>query len=372
MSTAKVIVYGASGNIGKLICLHLAERGIAFIATGRNKQRMEQQMKKLPELAKAKCEYVKVAHEQAALANLFLGKEVIVNAVGSSIQYGEVVVHAALESRCHYIDVANQQEWILYLKKEYGAAFEEKGLLLAPATSWMWTAGQMATELALETPGIDTLDVVYLVDSTANVSSPNSVLSMCCSEQKFLSNHQFCVWPHRDVFDISIPGDHRIYKGIPCGGAAEPVWYQDDIRIRNCSVLVAFKNQNVAVWMARHITDWFENYQMLSCQEQQLAFIEWGAALVNEELNNVTPELNRCVVSCNGRGNTELVSIVMRGNSPDIQTGVIVAEAVRRILIDRLYATGFASACEAFGHRELIASLAEEGYLSWEVRQGKH
>ncbi|MEH6577683.1 MAG: DUF5938 domain-containing protein [Amphritea sp.] len=370
MNSAEVIVYGASGYTGKLISWHLAERGIPFVAAGRNKQRLEEQMSKLPELAKAQYECAQVDHSEAALVELFRGKKVVVNVVGPFMQYGEPVVRAALEAGCHYLDTTGEQDWILHLKKEYGAAFEEKGLLLAPATSWMWTGGQMATELALETAGVDTLDVAYLGDSNTSVASTASFLRMCCSDQKYLSNHQLEVWPHTDAYDVSIPGEHRVYKALPWGGAAEPVWYENDHRVRNCSVLVAFKNQAVANWVIGRISDWFDNYRSLPRQDQEKAFVEWGASLVSEEPARENPDENRSVISCHGRGNTASVNVVLRGNSPYIQTGVMAAEAVRRILIGRLYATGFASACEAFGHRELISAMAEEGYLTWEATQG--
>lgn len=50
MSKFKVVVYGASGYTGKLICWKLAERRIPFIATGRNGARLEAEMARVPEL----------------------------------------------------------------------------------------------------------------------------------------------------------------------------------------------------------------------------------------------------------------------------------------------------------------------------------
>ena len=79
------------------------------------------------------------------------------------------------------------------------------------------------------------------------------------------------------------------------------------------------------------------------------------------------PDINRCVLSCEGRGNTRSVTVILRGNCPYAQTGVLGAEAARRILRKQWYTTGFASPAQAFGARNLLAAQAEEGYLAYEV-----
>jgi hypothetical protein len=60
--------------------------------------------------------------------------------------------------------------------------------------------------------------------------------------------------------------------------------------------------------------------------------------------------------------------VILRGNSPYAQTGVLGAEAVRRILRGQLHAVGFVSPARAFGARNLLAAQAEEGYLHYEVK----
>ena len=47
--SAEVVLYGASGYTGKLIAWHLAENGIPFIAAGRNRERLQEQMAKAQE-----------------------------------------------------------------------------------------------------------------------------------------------------------------------------------------------------------------------------------------------------------------------------------------------------------------------------------
>jgi len=87
--------------------------------------------------------------------------------------------------------------------------------------------------------------------------------------------------------------------------------------------------------------------------------------LVSVEPGRENPDLNRSVLCCHGRGNTESVSVVMRGNSPYIQTGIMAAEACRQILLGRHRGAGFSSPAAAFGAREMIAANAARGQLTW-------
>src|SRR5438128_5540560 len=107
-----VVLYGASGYTGKLTAWKLAERGIPFIAAGRDKARVEAAMAKVPELEGHDYECVGVAHEKAALAELFRGRKAVINIVGPFMQLGRPVVQACLEARCHYFDTTGETDWM--------------------------------------------------------------------------------------------------------------------------------------------------------------------------------------------------------------------------------------------------------------------
>jgi short subunit dehydrogenase-like uncharacterized protein len=276
------------------------------------------------------------------------------------------VVRACRDAGVHYMDTTGEQDWMRFLEEKYGPAFKDRDLLLCPANAWMWTAGELAAEVALETSGVDTLDIAYMGDSNTSVASTMSFLRMCCTDQYYLKSGMLEVWPHARAYEVSIPGDHRIYRALPWGGAGEPVWRRLDSRVRNCSVLVAFKNQDVMDWIVGRIKDWYDNYRGMPREEFERMSNGWGNALVNTEPAREVREENRSVVCCHARGNTRSTTVVLRGNSPYVQAGVWAAESVSRLISGRLRATGFASPSRAFGHRELLAAAAEGGYL------GKH
>src|SRR5271170_3375443 len=131
MATAyDVVLYGASGYTGKLTAWKLAERGIPFIAAGRNKARLVEEMANVPELKGHDYSCVGVPHDKAALTELFSGRKVVLNIVGPFMQLGRPVVEAALAAGCHYFDTTGETDWMFALKREYGAAFAARDLVL--------------------------------------------------------------------------------------------------------------------------------------------------------------------------------------------------------------------------------------------------
>ena len=365
--TAPVVVYGASGYTGKLICWHLAEAKIPFIAAGRSKARLEEQMALVPELVGADYAIAEVAHDKDALAALFAGAKIVYNVTGPFMQLGEVVVQAALEAGCHYLDTTGETDWMSFIRENYGAAYASKQLLLAPASSYMWAAGNLAAEIALETPGVDSLDILYLADSGTSVASTKSFLRMCTKPQYFLEHNELVMWPYATAYEVRSPDQHRSFRALPWSGGGETIWYQDDPRVTNCVTLVGFKNQVMFGGVLSVLQDFEEKYRHLDAAEQEQVTNELGGQITETEPGREDPNRNRSVISCIGRGNMGGVSVILRGNSPYLQTGALAAESCRRILDGRLLATGFQSPAKAFGARAILTAWADLGYHTWEA-----
>lgn len=362
---APVVIYGASGYTGKLIAWHLAWAGIPFVAAGRSRSRLEQQMAKIPELEGAEYSIAEVAHDRASMAKLFQGAKIVFNVTGPFMQLGEPVVQAALEAGCHYLDTTGETDWMAFCRDHYGAQFAAKGLLLAPASSYMWAAGNIAAEIALETPGIDSLDILYLADSSTSVASTKSFLRMCTKPQHYLEHNELVMWPYATAYDVRSPDQNRIFKALPWGGGGEPLWYKDDSRVTNCTTLVGFKNQVMFGAILQVLSDFEQKHRHLGADEQERVTNELGGQITEIEPDREDPDRNRSVISCIGRGNMSGVTVVMRGNSPYLQTGELAAESARRILSGRLLATGFQSPAKAIGARHILNAWAEKGYHSW-------
>jgi hypothetical protein len=155
---------------------------------------------------------------------------------------------------------------------------------------------------------------------------------------------------------------------LPWSGGGEPIWYEGDERVNNCSVMVGFKDQEMMAYVLGLLRDFEENYRDLPEDKREAVTNDWGQSMTQDEPARETPELNRSQVSCQARGNTTSVSVVLRGNSAYVQTASIALETVDRILNNRHRTAGFASAPAVVGARELLGALREEGYVAWETR----
>ena len=67
MSDKQVVVYGASGYTGRLVCEFLREYQVPFIAAGRSQSRIEEALAKVPGIETADYEIVEVEHSVEAL-----------------------------------------------------------------------------------------------------------------------------------------------------------------------------------------------------------------------------------------------------------------------------------------------------------------
>src|ERR1051326_2247791 len=79
MSTTKpVVVYGASGYTGRLICEYLREYNVPFVAAGRDRERLQGAMdRNVPGIETADYEVAAVGHSVDALTKLFTGAKVV-------------------------------------------------------------------------------------------------------------------------------------------------------------------------------------------------------------------------------------------------------------------------------------------------------
>ena len=78
MSDKPVVVYGASGYTGRLICEYLREYNVPFVAAGRDEGKLKASMEgNVAGIETADYEIVQVSHDVASLTELFSGASVV-------------------------------------------------------------------------------------------------------------------------------------------------------------------------------------------------------------------------------------------------------------------------------------------------------
>lgn len=362
MSKPQVVLYGASGYTGRHVAWKLAERGIPFIAAGRNKSRLQEQLGGMPELKKAEYQVAAVEHNEASLTELFRGCKVVHNLVGPFMQYGEPVVRAALAVGAHYLDATGEQDWMLHLRKEYGTEFARKSLALSPACASMWNSGLLVAEATLEKEGIDSVDILYTLHGIPSVSSTLSFMRMCCQPQLYLNDKKLVPWTAATGVQVSVPGLHQVLTALPWSGGGESVFFESDPRVRNCTTLVAFRNQALMGILIPKMAEFQKKYAHLPSEEQEKATNAWAMEIAPKgDMAREDYNQHRVLFTCHGRGTLAARSVAMWGVTGYVMTGVFGAATIDRLLLQRGEAAGFQPATRIVGVKRLHAELVADG-----------
>ncbi|MGW4768280.1 DUF5938 domain-containing protein [Nocardia sp. NPDC004278] len=367
MSTDKpVVVYGASGYTGRLVCEYLREFNIPFVAAGRDKSRLQEAIDKVPGIDTVEHEVVEVAHEVGPLTELFRGAAVVCNTVGPFSQYGHEVVRACAAAGTHYLDTTGEQDWLIDCDEQYGAEMAAQGLLLAPGVAQMYTTGEIAANICLETPGLDTLDIQVFWKGFPTVASTKTILvNAALSKAYYLEQNQYVEWPaDAGLYDVVVPGQHEIGLALPWGGTSHPVWFKRDPRVANVRVLGGVFNRPLMQGVPQIVQAVVEQVKDLPAQEKYRVLAEQAALVRDEMPPRENPRINTSLDSVHASGPLARAHCVIYGNCNYKQTGLLQAFAANALLQAPPKRTGFASACQAFGHRELLGVLRGFGLVS--------
>lgn len=362
MSTIEVVLYGASGYTGEHVMWKLAERGIPFIAAGRNAARLKARIEAHPELNGARYEIVEVAHDEAALTELLRGRKVIHNLVGPYAQFGEPVVRAALAAGCHYMDATGEQDWKIHIRDTYGKAFADKGLVLSPAASSMWVSGLLAAESVLEKPGVDSVDILYTLHGVPSAASTLSFMRMCCQPQLRLVDNVLTPWPAGAHFPVCVPGMHQVLTALPWSGGGESLFYEKDDRVINCSTLVTFRNQALMSLLVPKMQEFATKFAHLPPAEQEAATNAWALEIAPKgDMPREDYAQHRVLFTCHGRGTLVARSTATWGVTGYVMTGLIGAATIDTLLQGRQRAVGFQPATSVVGVKPMRAVLEDGG-----------
>jgi hypothetical protein len=363
--TKPVVVYGASGYTGRLVCEYLRELNIPFVAAGRSKTRLADALTTVPGLDTIDHEVVEVEHSVQALTELFRGARVVCNMVGPFMEFGPATVEACLNAGVHYLDTTGEQDWLLWCQENFGARFAEQGLLLSPGIAQMYTTGEIAANVALETPGLDSLDINVFWKGTPTVASTATIFANAAlARAYYLEENSYVEWPaDGGLYTVTVPGQHEQGLALPWGGTSHPVWFKDDPRVSTVKVLGGVINRPLMLAVPAIISGVLQAIEGMGLEEKR-AYLAQQAAAVNSTMPpRENPRINISIDSVHASGPLARVHCVIYGNCNYKQTGLLQAWAARSLIQTPPRRAGFASACQAFGHRELLGVLRAFGLV---------
>src|SRR6266702_4777553 len=326
-----VVVYGASGYTGRLICEYLREFNVPFIAAGRDKARIAEALGKVPGIDTVAHEIVEVEHQVAPLTELLRGARVVCNTVGPFAQHGSEVVEACLATGCHYLD----------------------------------TTGELAAGLCLETPGLDTLDILVFWKGLPTIASTRTILvNAALSKAHYLEQNEYVEWQaDAGLYDVTVPGQHETGLALPWGGTSHPVWFKRDPRVANVKVLGGVFNRPLMLGVPQIVAAALAQIEGLSDEDRYKALSEQAATVMNQMPPRESTRVNTSLDSVHASGPIARAHCVIHGNCNYKQTGLLQAYAAYSLLQQPPRRPGFASACQAFGHRELLGVMRSFGLV---------
>ena len=369
MSKKPVVVYGASGYTGRLVCEYLRELNVPFIAAGRDKARIQAVLDKVPGIEDVEHEVVEVDHDVTALTELFSGAKVVSNMVGPFVKYGPEVVEASLAAGCHYLDTTGEQDWTIEAQTRWGDKFAAHGLLLSPGIAQMYTTGEIAANLCLETPGLDTLDILVLWKGFPTYASTQTIFTILKADWFYLEQNQYRKWAPETTFEVVVPGQHATALALPWGGTLHPVWFKDDPRVANVKVAGGVFDRTVMEGVVATVKMVEEQIKPLPADQQEAALAQVAASVQAGMPPRENPRLNTSLDSVHASGPLGRAHCVIYGNCNYKQTGLLQAYAAYSLLQQPPRRAGLASGCQAFGHRELLGVLRSFGLVMEPVIQ---
>lgn len=363
-----VVVYGASGYTARLIAEHLRDLGVPFVAAGRNRERIIENLKLVPGIESARYEVAEVEHTAEALAKLLTGRKVVCNTVGPFMRHAPTVAEACLKAGVHYLDTTGEQHVLTMLSERFGADFAKAGLCLVPSCAYMYGVSELGARHCLETPGIDSLDLTEVGQAVPTVASAQTILDAVRYPSYHLRDNELVRYPGIETSEITTPSG-RVLKASNWGGSSNPIWFSRDGRVRNCKMAVALWNQELykkelALERAYKVQlQWLPEPVLFGVLDSMAKAIT--AATPPRESRYV----HRAIDVCVGTGNNVMVKSTLITTGGYFTTGMLQAYAARRLISETPRVTGFRSPSEVFGHHELLGALQSYGYASLKLER---
>jgi hypothetical protein len=360
-----VVVYGASGYTGQLVCEHLRNYNIPFIAAGRNAKRIEEEMKRVPGIETAEYDVVEVKHDVESLADLMEGAKVMCNTVGPFVKYGSVVVEAALKAGCHYMDSTGEQGWIKEMAEKFGDHYAQKDLCLLPATAYMFTNVDICSRLCKENlPGVTILDSLTMPTGVPTYASTQTFYDMVRRTALYLELNELKEWPEAMAYEAKMPGYHATGMALPWGGTTLPLYYLDDPEIHTCRSLAGFNDRVLMGAVLATFKKYVEEIKPLPKEEQEVIISKMADSWQGGTPPRENPMVHTGLDSCYGHSSLETVHVVMKSILPYRTTGMFHAYVANHLLKGgKIKKYGFASTCEAVGHHNLLGAMKNHGYV---------
>ena len=229
----------------------------------------------------------------------------------------------------------------------------------------MYTTGEIAAQLCLEQPGLDTLDIAVFWGGSPTIASTMTILANAAtSAAHYLEQNTYREWdPELGLMTLVVPGQHELALALPWGGTSHPVWFKRDPRVANVRALGGVFNRALMLGVPQIVAAALDATKDMEADEQYEALQATAAQVMNQMPPRENARVNKSLDSVHASGPLGRAHCVIHGNQNYKQTGLLQAYAAYSLLQQPPKRVGFASGCQAFGHRELLGVLRAYGLV---------
>ena len=183
------------------------------------------------------------------------------------------------------------------------------------------------------------------------------------SAAHYLEQNTYEEWtPRLGLITVVVPGQHELALALPWGGTSHPVWFKHDPRVANVKALGGVFNRALMLGVPRSSPAPSRRPRTWSRTSSTPRSPATAAQVMNQMPPRENARVNKSLDSVHASGPLGRAHCVIHGNQNYKQTGLLQAYAAYSLLQQPPKRVGFASGCQAFGHRELLGVLRASGW----------
>ncbi len=169
-----IVIYGASGFTGQLICEYLSTHKDAFnlnwAIAGRDIPKLQLISDKFS-LENKKIDILYGdAFDKASLDNICNQSQLIISTVGPYSLYGEGLVDSCIENNTHYLDLTGEPYFAYKIKEKYAQKAIENEVMIIHSCGFESIPPDIAVYCAVNQLNEPNSDVSYFIESNGNIS----------------------------------------------------------------------------------------------------------------------------------------------------------------------------------------------------------
>ena len=169
-----ISVLGATGYTGGLIVRELRRRGVAVLAAGRNREKLQRLAAEIGDIETIEADVA----DAASLERLARRNRVLINTAGPFIDYGEPVVRAAISAGAHYLDTTGEQPFMKAMLTHDEWARQQKVAVVSAQAFEIAVTDCAAALVAQGFSEVAAIHVTYVMAMHASQGTQRTMLRM--------------------------------------------------------------------------------------------------------------------------------------------------------------------------------------------------